>query len=103
MPAARKYENAADRQAAYRARRKTRGDSATSAAAAGSVYRRWEAMQRQALSILEQVTSEMEVYFDQRSEAWRDSDRGETFAEMMESLADVVEAAKEVPSHLPES
>ena len=103
MPAARKYESAADRQAAYRLRCKERERSPPSSRATGSVYRRWEAMQRQALSILEQVTGEMEVYFDQRSEAWRDSDRGEAFAEMMESLADVVEAAKEVPSHLPES
>ena len=103
MPAARKYESAAERQAAYRARRKTRGGSVTSAATAGSAYRRWEAMRRQALSLLEQVACEMETYHDQRSEAWQDSERGEAFAEMMESLADIVVSAKEVPSHLPES
>lgn len=103
MPTPRKYESGAERQAAYRARRKTRGNSVTSATVAGSVYRRWEAMQRQALSILEEVTGEMEVYFNQRSEAWWDSDRGETFAEMMEAVADIVEAVKEVPSHLPEA
>lgn len=103
MPAMRKYADSAERQAAYRSRCKTRDDSAPSAPAAGSVYRRWEAMRKQALSILEQVTCEMEVYSEQRSEAWRDSLRGEAFAELMESVADIVEALRETPSHCPES
>ena len=55
-------------------------------------------MRKQALSILEQVTGEMEVYSDQRSEAWRDSDRAEAFTELMESMTDIVEALKEIPS-----
>jgi hypothetical protein len=95
MPTQRKYESAAARQAAYRARRKTRGDSVTTAVVAGLVYRRWEAMRRQAASILEEVSAEMELYSDQRSEAWHDSDRGEAFAEMMESVAEIVETLKE--------
>jgi hypothetical protein len=103
MPAARKYESAAQRQAAYRLRCKTRGGPPMSAATAGSAYHRWETMRKQALSILEQITGEMEVYFDQRSETWRDSARGEAFAEMMDSLADIVASAKEVPSHLPDA
>lgn len=103
MPAVRKYANSAARQAAYRARRKTRGDSTHSVPAAGSVYRRWETMRMQALTILEQVTGEMEVYSDQRSETWRDSERGEAFAEMMESVADIAEALKEIPSKPSES
>jgi len=60
-------------------------------------------MRKQALSILEQVTDEMDVYFDQRSGAWQDSQRGEVFTEIMESLADIVEAARDVPSHLPDA
>ncbi len=74
-----------------------------SAVTAGSAYRRWETMRKQALSILEQVACEMEAYHDQRSEAWQDSQRGEAFTEMMESLADIVETAREIPSHLPDA
>jgi len=95
MPALRKYANSAARQAAYRTRCKTRGNSTPSVPAAGSVYRRWEIMRKQALSLLNQVACEMETYHDQRSEAWQDSDRGEAFAETMESVADIVEALRE--------
>jgi len=98
MPAVRKYANSAERQAAYRSRCKTRDEPLTGAPAAGSVYRRWEAMRKHALSLLNQVACEMETYHYQRSEAWQDSRRGEAFTEMMESVADIAEALKEIPS-----
>ena len=103
MPATRKYASSAQRQAAYRARCKARFDPPPGAPATGSVYRRWEAMRKQALILLEQVVCEMATYHAQRSEPWRDSRRGEAFAEMMESLADAAEALKEIPSNLSEA
>ena len=103
MPTPKKYGSAAERQAAYRQRQKTQGGSPTSMVAAGSAYRRWEGMRGQALGILEKAAGEMEVYFEGRSEVWRESDRGEAFAEMMESVRDIVEALREVPSHLPQA
>jgi len=103
MPMPRKYGSAAERQSAYRQRQKSKGDSPVNAALAGQVYRRWEGMQGQALGILEQAAGEMELYFEGRSEAWRDSDRGEAFAEMMESVREIVDTLREVPSHLPQA
>jgi len=55
-------------------------------------------MRKQAFCLLEQVAGEMQAYHAQRSEAWQDSQRGEAFAEMMESVADAAEALKEIPS-----
>jgi len=103
MPATRKYASSAQRQAAYRERCKAQGEPLPAAPVTGAVYRRWEAMRKQALSLLEQVVCEMETYHAQRSEPWQDSPRGETFTEMMESLADTTEALKEIPLNLSEA
>ena len=100
MPTTRKYASSAQRQAAYRARCKAHSKPPTAAPATGSVYRRWEAMRKQALVLLEHVVCEMETYHAQRSEPWQDSPRGEAFAEMMESLADAAEVLKDIPSNL---
>jgi hypothetical protein len=45
---------------------------------------------------VELAGQEMEVYYDQRSEAWQESDRGEAFSEVMESLTQIAEALSEV-------
>ena len=103
MPTTRNYSSSAQRQAAYRARCKAKGDTPSGAPATGSAYRRWEAMRTQALVLIEQVVYEMETYHAQRSEPWQDSWRGEAFGEMMESLADAAEALKEIPSSLSEA
>lgn len=99
MPAVKKYASAAARQAAYRARCKARRESQQSIPATGPVYRRWLGMRMQALSLLEQVAREMETYHTRRSEAWRESERGEMFVEMMESVVDTAGALKDIPSN----
>jgi hypothetical protein len=60
--------------------------------------RRWDAMRRQALCFVEQVASEMETYNEQRSEKWQDSEKGEAFIEMMESIAEIAAALRELQS-----
>jgi hypothetical protein len=60
--------------------------------------RRWDAMRRQALCLVEQVTSEMAMYHEQRSEQWQDSEKGEAFIEVMESIADIAAALGELQS-----
>jgi hypothetical protein len=60
--------------------------------------RRWDAMRRQALCLIEKVTSEMDMYHEQRSEKWQDSEKGEAFIEMMESMADIASALRELQS-----
>jgi len=103
MPAHRKYANSAAKQAAYRSRYKARAHLPQTTPATGAVYRRWETMRKQALSLLNQVVCEMETYHDQRSQAWQDSLRGEAFNELMESMAETAEALTEISVHLPES
>ena len=98
MPTQRKYEGSAERQAAYRARRRARIESPPAASVTGSVYRRWESMRKQAARVLEEVACEMETYHTQRSDAWRDSELGEAFIEIMESVADAAQALRETPS-----
>jgi len=53
-------------------------------------------MRGRCLSILEAVTTEMETYHDQRSENWRNSERGEEFIEMIESIAEIVAALRDL-------
>jgi hypothetical protein len=103
MPTTKKHASSAARQAAYRERCKAQGKPPTAAPATGSVYRRWEAMRKQALSLLEQVVCEMETYHTQRSEPWQDSPRGEASAEMLDSLADAAEVLKDIPSNFPDA
>ena len=53
-------------------------------------------MRNQCISILDTAIGEMESYFDQRSDAWQESERGAVLVEMMESMAEIVEALREV-------
>ena len=94
MPTPRKYANAAERQAAYRQRLAAQTQSKTIPQAPG--YRRWKAMRSQSLCILESAITEMETYHDQRSDTWRDSERGEALAEMTESMAEIAAAMREL-------
>lgn len=103
MPTLRKYVNSAQRQAAYRSRCKVRGEPPQAAPATGAVYRRWDKMRKQAMSLLNQVVVEMETYHDQRSETWQDSQRVEACIELMESVAETVETLTEMSMHLPEA
>ena len=57
-------------------------------------------MRGRCLSILEAVTTEMETYHDQRSENWRNSERGEEFIEMIESIAEIVAALRDLDPRL---
>jgi len=98
MPTPKRYESAKQRQAAYRQRCKARPDAAPVKPSMPG-RRRWEMMRRQSLSLVEMVAQEMETYHDQRSEQWQSSERGEAFAETLESLADIAAALRDIPSH----
>jgi len=100
MPTPRQYASAAQRQAAYRLRCREQARAARGRAPLPSQpgRRRWASLCGQALSLVEQMAQEMEVYYDQRSEAWQDSERGEAFTEVMESLTQIAEALSEVGS-----
>ena len=96
MPTPRKYTSAAQRQAAYRQRCAGQGNPAAIPLLPG--HRRWKAMRKQSLSILEMAITEMDIYLDQRSDVWHDSERGEAFVEMMESMAEIAAALRDIDS-----
>jgi hypothetical protein len=99
MPTPRKYANNAERQTAYRARRplpshsqsksqkSTTGDSHVSPRLS---YRRWDAMIEQSLSLIRTVKEEMQLYYDQRTDRWQESERGGKHAETMETIEEIV-------------
>lgn len=97
MPTPRKYTCAAERQAAYRRRlAQSQAQSKMNQIPVVPGHRRWRAMRNQCISILNEARGEMQAYSDQRSEQWRDSERGEALVEMMESMAEVAEALQEI-------
>jgi hypothetical protein len=94
MPTPRQYANPAQRQAAYRERRaearrkelETKGAPALPAISTMPGHVRWAAMIRQAAQLLQTAEEEMYAYHTQRSDSWRESERGETFLERLEAL-----------------
>jgi hypothetical protein len=96
MPTPRRYADSAERQAAYRARRAMQPESQPAPPRIPSApgNRRWDAMIEEARSLLASVVCEMEAYFDERSEGWQCSERGESFTqrrEMVEEVTDLLE------------
>ena len=103
MAAPRKHASAAARQAAYRQRCAAQIQAQLDSGRAAAIpsmpgQRRWDAMRKQALCLLEHVASEMATHHEQRSERWQDSEKGEAFIEMMESIAEVADALRELQS-----
>lgn len=85
MPQPKLHASAAARQAAYRKRCEqerrielaSRGVPALPAIPTMPGWSRWNTALRLAQDLIERTHSEMELYFDDRSEAWQESDRGE--------------------------
>ena len=54
-------------------------------------------MAQQACTLLETITVEMDAYYEERSESWKDSERGENFTERLESIEEMVNLILELP------
>lgn len=99
MSQPRKYADHAARQAAYRARcaearqseLKARGLPHLPAIATLPGVPRWNKALQSARCLLATVSEEMQSYYDERSEAWQESERGESFAERQEAIAMLVD------------
>jgi hypothetical protein len=99
MPQARKYASGAERQAAYRQRqeaarreeREERGLPALPPIATLPGTARWRAALSAARVLVEQVGEEMEAYYQERSEPWQESERGEQFRERLEEVQEALE------------
>jgi hypothetical protein len=104
MPQPRKHANSADRQAAYRARTeqarasqlRERGlpDLPAIATIPGTI--RWSALFRHAEKLLCTAQAEMTDYFDDRSDAWQDGDRGQEYQERLAAVEALVEALSDL-------
>ena len=104
MPAPRRYANQAERQAAYRHRQAearsqaflARGLPVPPSSATRPGPARWAALTRHAALLLHAVEEEMEAYYEQRSEEWQESERGEAFRERLEAVQEIQAAAEEL-------
>jgi hypothetical protein len=56
-------------------------------------WARWNKAMRQITEILEQTMSEMQTYYNQRSERWLDSEAAESFQERVEELQQFIDVA----------
>jgi hypothetical protein len=100
MPQKRKYQNDGARQAAYRrrqaqARLQERAEPRLpSLPAISSIPARvrWNAGIRRCADLLALIRDETASYYDDRSDAWQEGDRGEAHAEQVEALTEVVES-----------
>lgn len=103
MPLAKRYASDAARQAAYRERqaearrlelkRKGLPDLPPIPTIPGSS--RWGKMLCEATALVRMVVEEREAYYDERSEAWQASDKGEAFVEGTDAIRGIVEALEE--------
>lgn len=99
MPQPTQHTDNAARQAAYRQRLKVRqqeqsrqkGLPPLASIPSMPSDARWTQMLRMAAALLEGAVSEMADYAEMRSPAWQESERGETFAERLETFAQIHE------------
>lgn len=100
MPTPRKHDNQAARQRAYLERQKaarlaiaqTKNMPPVSGIATMPSAARWRALTGQAQTILQTIQTEMEDYRDERSEAWRDSEKCEAFQETIDRINEALES-----------
>jgi len=100
MPQKRKHATNSARQAAYRTRlqeaRKQelaeRGLPTLPPLSSMPGTTRWTGAIRRAEALLVLVHDEMQGYFDDRSEAWQESERGQLHQERIEALSEVLSA-----------
>lgn len=104
MPTPRQYPNPAARQAAYRQRlaesrrreQEARGLPPLPPLATLPGTRRWEALLRQAQLLLETTAEEMQEYYEERSESWQESARGEAFLARLQAIQEAQAAVEEL-------
>lgn len=104
MPAIRKYASHAQRQAAYRRRTAdalrctlaARGLPTVSPIPTIPSYRRWDAMTRQALALLNDTLAEMQDYAGDRSDEWQETERAQELAERIDALQAIADTLQEL-------
>ena len=100
MPTPRQYAIPAERQAAYRKRQaqarvkelQARGIPPLPGVATLPGWPRWNAIAQQILLLLLAMQEEMQGYYDDRSETWQESDRGDAMTERLQAVEEAVAA-----------
>jgi len=104
MPQQRAHASHAARQAAYRKRQtkareeelRKRGLPPLPAIATMPGNARWSQAIAVARCLLTEVAEEMQAYFEERSEQWQESERGEPHQQRVQELQDIVDALETV-------
>jgi hypothetical protein len=104
MPQSRIYASDAARQAAFRQRAQRARLEELAAKGLPALPRvtslpgtvRWRALLEQAQTLLETAATEMQDYWDDRSEAWQEGDRAEQMAENIDTIQQIAGSIGEV-------
>ena len=104
MPTPRRHATNGRRQSAYRQRQKlarlrelnAKGLPGGAPIPSMPSAVRWNALLDQAESLLQTLADEMSSYWDDRSEAWQESDRGEEMQQKIATAEEVLDALREV-------
>lgn len=104
MPRTRQHANQADKQRAYRERQKqariaeqqAKGFPVRPTLPTVPALPRWKALIESSREQIEIVRDEMQIYFDERSEKWQESEKGEEHQNRMESLESALSALDEI-------
>ena len=99
MPPPRQHNTNAERQAAYRQRQaearaaeqQSKGLPALPTVPTLPGGKRWQAMQEQARALLQTMADEMQGYFDERSEAWQESEKAEAMQTRLDTVNEILE------------
>jgi hypothetical protein len=106
MPQPRKHATPAQRQAAYRARTEAarsaqlveRGLPSLPSIPTRPGTPRWNAALRYVMGMLTTVQTEMQDYFEDRSESWQEGERGEAHQERLTSVEAALDALSDLSS-----
>ncbi len=105
MPQSRRYADNAAKQRAYRARqaqareeeRHAKGLPPRAPLPTMPSRARWEGLVAQARQVLALACDEMQTYYDDRSEAWHESERAAAFLEDLDHLQAVLDDLDGLP------
>ena len=104
MPQPKKHASRAARQTAYRLRcqearaqeQKQQGLPALPTLPTLPGTARWRAAVGSAQLLLETTQAEMQAYFDERTETWQESERGQLFTERLQALETALSSLEEI-------
>jgi hypothetical protein len=106
MPQPRRYEDHAARQRAYRVRQararcdeqQAQGLPPAPALPTMPSQARWQALISRARLAVETARDEMQAYYDDRSDAWQQSDRASMLAEQVDLLSTALDDLEALPT-----